>query len=98
METRSTYEVALCKRYINYILVMFLELDGFVMSPMGCARKRISGSLQKAGLGCRIVSSVVRASKYMTEECGSLGMTLARGECGFATSGGLKILRSRKVR
>ena len=63
METRSTYEVALCKGYINYILAMVLELDVFVILTMICARERISGSLQKVWSGCRIVCSVVRASK-----------------------------------
>jgi hypothetical protein len=100
MEIRNTHEVALCKRYINYNLAMLLELDAFVISPVGCARERISGSLQKVGSGCRIVCSVVRASKqqgYATEECAPCGMMLARGERGFATSGGLKILRSGKI-
>jgi len=93
METRSTYEVALCKRYINYTLAI-----GFVISPVGCARERISGSFQKVRSRCRIVCSVVRASEYVTEECASWGMMLARGKRGFATSRGLKILRSGKVR
>ena len=30
--------MALCKRYINYILVMLLELDAFIISPMGYVR------------------------------------------------------------
>jgi len=55
--------VALCKRYINYTLAMLLELDAFIISPMGCARERISGSLQKVGSGCRVTCSVVRASE-----------------------------------
>jgi hypothetical protein len=42
---KETYEVALCKRYINYNLVMLLELDAFVISPMRCIREMISGSL-----------------------------------------------------
>ena len=90
--------MALCKRYINYTLTMLLELNGFVISPVGCARERISGSFQKVGLGCRVVCSVVRALEYVTEECASWGMMLARGERGFATFRGLKILRSGKIR
>jgi hypothetical protein len=59
MKKRETYRFSPCQRDVDCCCAVLLQLDAFVIFSISRVKKWVSGPLQKARLGRRVVCIVV---------------------------------------